>query len=243
MKLKTILLVVIIFFSIILLAFSITPATNKQSSEPFYPTGWGTLSEYAQQAKKQGKKQALISAPYPCGSYVGSFSEALTGRRVLIVKMVAQKSYPLVETIVTWHKFKIIEDLSADKSSNASDDSFYKTFPAEIDGDLLPVEEDEILVRQAGGTVKVDGVTLTSETHHFPLLSPHQKYLIFVTKESLHKIGSIDVGPGGVFTVTKHNHLNPLIEPRHPIGLGIKEYYDSSLDNLRMDLSRRNSQN
>lgn len=242
MKLKLALLVAIIFIGTMILSFRSTSVTNQQLSDTIYSREWATLSERAQNAREQGKKRVVFPAPVGIPRHLESLSEAFSDYRVLVVEPLTQKSYAQANMdIVTWHKFKIVEELSQENTFNASDGNLIDDLPKEIAEVLLPVEEGEILVPQAGGILNLDGITLIQETDQFPLLSMNQKYLLFVSKDSSKKIGRMDLGPNGIFEITQDNLLNPLITRRHPINRDMERYYGRSLSNLRAHLSRRNS--
>jgi hypothetical protein len=244
MKLKIILLVFTVFLGFMILSLKTISVTNLQSSNTIYSEEWATLLERVQKAKELGKNKVIFPAPIGIPTYVENLSEAIDKNRIIVVQPIIRKSYPQGEMdIITWHKFRIIEELSPGRDSNTSLDYSIEALPEEIDGDLLPVEDNEILVRQAGGILNIDGITLIQETAKFPLLSNREKYLLFISKNSSQKVGRIGLGPYGVFAISHDNLLIPLVKSQHPIGRDIKRNFRHSLDRLKMNLNKPSFQN
>jgi hypothetical protein len=243
MKIKFIILVAIVFLGTMILAYRASSVSNKQPSDTIYSREWASLSEHAQKAKAQGKKKVVFPASIGIPAHVEGLSDALRNFSALVVQPVAQKSYAQGEMdIITWHKFKVLDDLSPDKSEQASHLSSIDSLPKEIDETLLPIQQDEILVPQSGGILSIDGVTLIQETDRFPFLSMNRKYLIFVTDDHSNKVRLLEIGPYGVFKITSDGRLDPLVDTPSSLSRDIKQYHNSSLTSLKTNLGRRPSQ-
>jgi hypothetical protein len=244
MKLKLVVLVTIVFLGTMILSFKTTSVSDPQSPDTIYPNERASLLEYVQKAKDEGKKKVVISAPIGIPLDVVSLSDALSKLSLIVVQPVAQKSYAQgEEDIITWIKFKIIEDLSQKEFTTALDNNLTDVLPHEVADALLPIGEDEILVPQAGGRLDWDGVTLISETSRFPLLSMDQRYLLFVERSHSGKIGRTQLGPHSVFTISEPGQINPLLPKPHPVSRDIKRYYGDSLNQMKKDIGKRSSQN
>lgn len=243
MKIKSIILVAIVFLGTMILAYRAASVSNKQSSDTIYSREWASLSERAQKAKEQGVKKVVFPAPIGIPAHVESLSDALGNFRAVVVQAVAQKSYAQGEMdIVTWHKFKVLDDLSRRSTDKAPNLSSVELLPNEIDEALLPVQEEEILVPQAGGILSIEGVTLIQETDKFPLLSRNGRYLLFVSDRLSNKVRLMDIGPYGVFKITPDDRLVPLVDVPSVLSRDINQYHNGSLRSLKANLGRRQSQ-
>lgn len=243
MKLKPILLVAFLFLGAMIVSLKITSVTDPQTSDTIYSRKWATLAERAQEAKEKGKKRVVFPAQIGNPAHVESLSQAFDLFQVLVVKPVAQYSAALgKDGIVTWHKFKVIEDLSQDNTPYTSHMNLMEILPGEID--YYKLEEDEVLVPQYCGILNVDGITLIQETDEFPLLSKRQKYLLFLSKNPYEKFGRMVLGPSSVYAVNPDNSLRPLVERQHaiqhhPIYRDLKQNYARSLNRLKENMSKR----
>jgi hypothetical protein len=124
MKLKLVLIVTVVFLGTMILSLRTRSVTGPQSADTFYPTKRATVSEYVRKAKEEGKNKVIIGAPFGFPRHVESLSDALSTLSLLVVEPVAQKSY--VEggnRIITWIKFRIIEDLSRQVLSSTSSEN------------------------------------------------------------------------------------------------------------------------
>jgi hypothetical protein len=239
MRLKYVFLVVL-FLSAMIISYKTTSVTNPQTSHTIFSTEGVSLSKHVQDAKEKGKKKVVFPAPIGIPSQVESLSQAIDTYPVLVVQLVAQKSYAQGEDdIITWHKFKIIENLSKNKAFYSSNMNLQEALPEETFYQEL--KEDEFLIPQSGGSLNVDGITLIQESSKFPLLSLNQKYLLFPSKNPSEKIGRMELGPYGVFTVNPDESLSPLVKQETPIGKDIKQYQGNSLSRLKTSLSELNS--
>jgi hypothetical protein len=245
MKLKLVVLVTIVFLGTMILSYRTSSVTGLQSADTFYPKERATLSEYVQEAKKQGKSKVVIGAPVGYLRDVKGLSDALSVLSLLNVEPVAQISYAAgSDYVITWIKFRIIEDLSQrDFGTASSEHHVPEDLPQVIADALLPVGDDEILVSQAGGILSIDGVTLISETPDFPLLSMDQRYLLFVEKSHTGKTGITTLGGYGVFKISESGLIKRLVPKPHPVGRDINRNFGDSLSKLKEGLGKRSFQN
>ena len=166
--------------------------------------------------------------------HVKSLSDAFDNLQVLVVQPISQESYPQGDSdIITWHKFKIIDDLSHANARQTSHRQLGDILPKNIA--LQDLSDDEVLICQAGGILNLNGVTLIQETDDFPLLSAHQKYLLFLSKHPSEKIARMELGPFGVLVIDQDDQLSPLIDRKHPIINEISQFYGSSLARLKAE--------
>jgi hypothetical protein len=234
MVLKSLALVALLIISSIILAIGNRVQREPQASDTIFSRRAATLAERVQEAKQQGKKRLVFPAPIGIPAHINNLSEAFDNFQVLVVQSVSQESFPQGDSdIVTWYKFKIIDDLSHANARQTSHRELEKVLPRSLA--LQDLNNDEVLIRQAGGVLNLDGVTLIQETDDFPPLSGHQKYLLFLSKSPSEKIARMEFGPFGVFVIDQDGQLLPLTDSGHPIHNEIKEFYGNSLARLKTE--------
>jgi hypothetical protein len=174
-----------------------SPQTQARTDQP------NTLEAYARKAKAKGETKVQISTPIHEYATVSGLEEARTYSRIAEVKLVTAKSYVIgPRTILTWYKFKILEDLSRGSYFCFKCAAFSDPPP-----DMLPVKSDEILVPKAGGSVTIDGVEITSEELDFPQFSKSQTYLLFFGLDESRRLAMMTMGPQGVFVIDEAGRL------------------------------------
>jgi len=132
----------------------------------------GTLQWHAQQAKSKGKAGAEI-VEFPGLSDQSNLDEAVERYTVVTGIPIASAVQPETDTILTWHKFKVVSVLSKAAKCEPCD-------PApNIPPGLLPLLPSEIAVPLEGSTATVDGVTITVRAAA-PHLEMNQLYLLFL---------------------------------------------------------------
>jgi len=205
---------------------------QRQASDTIFSRQASTLAERVQDARQQGKNRVVFPAPIGIPFHVKSLSEAFDNFQVLVVQPISQESYPQGDSdIVTWHRLKVIDDLSHANARQTSHQELEGLLPRNIA--LQDIGNDEVLVRQAGGILNIDGITLIQETDRFPLLSIHQRYLLFLSRSRSEKIASMELGPDGVLAIDQKGQLSPLVEHEHPVNNEIRQSYGSSLTRLK----------
>jgi hypothetical protein len=234
MALKSLALVALLLAVSIIMVIGNQAPREPQVSDTVFSRQAAPLAERVQEAKQQGKKRLVFPAPIGIPVDIKSLSEAFDNLQVLVVQPISQESCPQGDSdIITWHKFKIIGDLSHANARQTSHRDLEELLPKNIA--LQDLGNDEVLIPQAGGILNLDGVTLIQETNQFPLLSPHQKYLLFVSKNPSEKIAKMELGPFGVFAIDQDGQLTPLIDRESPIINDIRQFYGSSLARLKAE--------
>src|SRR5262245_39812412 len=117
------------------------------------------IIQRAAAAKERGERRLQMSVPRsssPEYKSVSNIDEALSNYAVVIALPVARESKNQVDSISTWYKFKVIENISDKTFSDRPDH-------ADAPKELLPVQPDEILIPKAGGDLIVDGVEVICE--------------------------------------------------------------------------------
>jgi hypothetical protein len=145
------------------------------------------------------------------------------------VELVDKKSVIENENIYSWYKFKIIDNIS--QSKIAYDFSFMTPPP-----DMLPLQQDEVLVSADGGVVMIDGVEVSSGEPGEPVFDRNKKYLLFLCVDPVTKVATIDLGAAGVFSVGENDTFTPFNKNQHHV-------YDAlganSISVVKRNLQRR----
>ena|ERR1044072_5100844 len=242
MKIKLIGLILVALFLLALGTAKTIFVSKKQDSDTLYLRELDSLAGRAQKAKAQGKKRVIFPAPIPMTYQVNSLKEALSTFKAVRARLIKEKSYALgPDEIVTWYKFAITEVISPDDATEASQPE--SEVPSEeVDQDLLPVKEDEVLIPQPGGTLVIDGVTLIQESDHTVSFLPSQEYLLFLSKRFSGRAKVIEMGPFGMFLIISDDFLLPVFDRTSPLTRDIEMLHGNSLSRLKASIAHRNSQ-
>ncbi|HEY0097646.1 MAG TPA: hypothetical protein VGB76_01720 [Pyrinomonadaceae bacterium] len=204
-----------------------TSSKNKVRQVPIESEKRGTLRQQIAKAKSNGQLELNLSGLIANYEQVKNLDDALTRYTVLIAQPVEERSYLNEhDSITTWYKFKILEPVSQPAVAKSFD---FIQPPVE----LLPLNDDEILVPRIGGTLTVDGVKVTRSEHIFPTFKKSRKYLIFVLLDNSIKVGLPDLGPAGVLTINDDNSLTPINDVTLPLEKELKARYGKSLPEIR----------
>ncbi|HKP73814.1 MAG TPA: hypothetical protein VJT82_12805 [Pyrinomonadaceae bacterium] len=197
----------------------------------------GTIAWHVQNAKKSGKKQVEIPAPIPIYAAVNGLDDALARFTTVVAQLVEMKSYVQDRSkIVTWYKFRVLEYLSQPPQSECPDCLNDIVIPEE----LRPLQADEFVVSDVGGSVLVDGVEVSSRDSEFrQSFSLSQKYLLFLSLDSSRRVGSLNIGPSAIFTIDSDDVLAPVTKRPHPIGQDIEKTSRNSLSRVKEYVRQR----
>jgi hypothetical protein len=75
--------------------------------------------------------------------------------------------------------------------------------------DMLPLQEDEILVPVGAGVMTIDGVEVSWGEPGVLGFGQHQKYLLLLCVDPVTRIATINLGSAGVFTVRGDDTFTP----------------------------------
>ena len=193
------------------------------------PAPPGSLQQLANDARAQGVNE-LFQTVSAIHVGVDGVDEAVSHYSVVVAQPVAQSTHITDPyTFMTWYKFRVYETLSS-RPYECSDCSTDQPFD-----DLLPTNADEILIPDQGGRVVVDGVTFNKGENLVPTYDMNSTYLLFVDVDSMRKIGSVRVGPVGVFIINGDT-LRPVVGGS-TINSDLSARYANSLSQFRSALS------
>ena len=193
-----------------------------------------TINERVELAKIRGKKQ--VAAPalvtlQPIAQSVEELDQLLPKYTVLLAEHLDEFGYfSDSRTIVSWHRFKIIDVLS-----NAPPQPSYVN--REIPGELLPVKEDEFLVATAGGTATLDGIEVTQNDQSLPRFKEGKRYLLLLSLNPSTRIAELTLGPQSILPVNADNSLDSNAN-QHMLQQAIRKFHNSSLDQLRRNIHK-----
>lgn len=165
-----------------------TPQMLAQSSED------GILSMHAAKAHKNGKSSIEIVPPIELWAEPETLDLALAHNTVVIAQLVASDVTHDRNLIITYHKYKLIEQLSTQASPIDN-----QALPKEIPPSLLPLEPGEFLVPEVGGTAIIDGITIKEHSDRDGTLPEQQRHLMFLVLKCSGALGLPNYGPGSFF--------------------------------------------
>ena len=102
---------------------------------------------------------------------------------------------------------------------------------------MLPVNENEVVIGKIGGSLVIDGVTVTATEPDFPDPLIGHTYLMFIS-ESDDRLAIFEMGAAGVYEVTG-DQLSPVGDKKHPAVTEIKNLYRNSLGALKSGATPR----
>lgn len=196
----------------------------------------GSLEALAQDALERNLESVTI--PTAMWSYAGvtGIDEATTAYSVVIAHPVSRKSYVWnseFQIIGSWYKFAITENLSQRPFTTCT------TCPASPapPSDLLPLGSNELLIPKFGGSVVVNGVTISSVDETFAEYEMSRSYLLFLKVDASKGVGLTALGPASVFTVSSAGVLSTVAEGAdNSLAQDISNRYGNSLTALRAAL-------
>lgn len=235
------------YFIYVLIALIITVGlggfANKSSLSPRLPrtlqtsTVPNTLGWYAQQAQAQGKTEYLFDAGIYEYLVPSTWDDVIASDFTFIVaEPTGSKSYPTPgangtqDGIETWYRFKVDETLSS------------KPVPGSLHpapNDAPPLQNNEIYIRKAGGSLSLNGIELTAVEPDFPVYRIGQKYLMILYYDPASKLGAIVMGSNGVYSVDSSGNLSSVSSNGSPYTDDIANRYNNNLNQLRAALIGR----
>jgi len=210
--------------------YSRTTVTQSQGFDP------ATLSGMAMQAQSDGQTEVGLARNimYPG---VDDLNSALATYTVVDAVPTLKRSYVLDEfNIGTWYKFTLNYTIKQNPTVVCSQCSSNIPDPP---ADLLPLNSNEILVLHPGGSQSVEGIPFTVTVPEFPDFNLNQRYLLFLDFDADRKVGTVSVGPPGVYIVDGSGNLLHIYDatPDDPIGSGLAANYGNNANTLRNALN------
>ena len=215
------------------------PAQLQEDSTRQHVYRGATLKSRAVEAKAQGKRQVIVGVPSDIPQIVPSLDHALANFLVIVGRPIAMQT--VVEhdaDIVTWYKFHIACTLS-NRPHRLSLVTLDVLSDEMKPTELLPIAKDEIVVIRRGGTLIVDGVTITARNPHFPPFDTSKAYLLFLYN-SPDGLAYVGMEAAGTFEI-ENDTLLPFGLDDHPVVQDMKNLYGNSLNRAQQSIQGRNA--
>lgn len=197
----------------------------------------GTVAIALEDAKATGKKEVQLLAPIPYYASVNSLDDALSHYTTVLAEPVRCESRISTDSrnIETWCKFHVLDYLSEPEVLSKCNSCLSQTgVPAE----LLPINDDEVLVPKNGGTIVSDDIKVTANDSFYPPLKLNQQYFLFLSLDRHTRIASIELGPKGVLAVGNDGDLEGINPLNSQLAKDLKSRY-GKVGNIREQLKFR----
>ena len=212
-----------------------TLRSRAQGSVAQYVPVENRLKWFADQAKADGRNEVEVPAPnieYGGTSPSTTLDKALSFYSLVIAQPIQQETFAGDDQIVTWYKFRILERLVTQEHPACKGCD-----PLAPPRELPLQSADEFVAAMIGGSVVIDGVTV-SMASRLPKLKLGSSYLLFISKYTT-GAAEIGAGPDGVFELDSNGNLRPLRKSSHPMHRDIERQLQNSLGRLRIYVQNR----
>jgi hypothetical protein len=219
-----------VIFGLIVLTVAIIGISQAWSShESKNPATLLDIRNKVQRAKTTGQRELRLPAPIPYYSDVRDLDDALRSYSTIIAEPISVHTRLSSDSssIEAWYKFKVSDFLSQPEKPHACGSCETLT---EIPPEVLPVNENEVLVVRSAGALEVDGVNVRSEDLSFPNYQLNQKYLLFVNLDLNSRIASVELGPQGVSLIRSDDEFQSIAPTSQKLSQSLKERYGKVSD-------------
>lgn len=205
------------------------PETRPRGQSAEDPT---TLKARVKKEKAKGANKVNFSSPVPIYAETGGIDEAAATYLLVIAKPAGASSFMLSpHKLTTFQKFEIIERVSAGTPPGCCGPQ-----ASELPPGLPPPGPDEIYVRMNGGKAVIDDVEVTQESEFS--FDESERYLLFLLPDKTGVLGTIPLGPYGIFKV-KGDAVESVLNYPHTLDSEVKAKFGKSLERLKAGLRRR----
>lgn len=215
----------------------------------------GSIDWFLRRAKLIGEKEVILPRLHICGPDVPDLNTALSEYDVIAAESIERYVQPHQVGLLTWYKFRIVEDLSAERRRECSTCGDAAAEQREIPAQLLPLAPDEIVVPCVGGELEIDrvrfiqphslsvdfstGLLLDNNTPAkstgllpYKRIVNRQTFLMFLSLSRDSKIAALPLGDAGVFSCDGDGELTSF-GASGSITLNLAKYRIHSLATLR----------
>lgn len=239
MRVKAILVASIILLSTLVGVLAISSGIKQRTSSQELAKlkdkeerGTIKLRERVQLAKARGESQVVVPGTavlYPRAASPAELNSVLQRYTVVIARLVQETSeIDNYENIRSWHKFKILEELSVKPPAQ----TFAEYNPPQ---ELLPIAADEFLLPKQGGTLVIDGVDVIANELGVPLFNKGQDYLLVLSLNPDTKVAEIALGAQSILPINPDKSLKHEKDD-HILQHVLKNYYGGNLKQLEQKL-------
>jgi hypothetical protein len=166
----------------------------------------GTLVWYARQAIKD--RESAISISFPLSTAVApvTLERALKGTALVVAEPLATATTHLEREITTWTKYKIVETMASQPPLSEG------PAPVGVPPCLLPINAGEFVLPRPGGTVVIDGVTITEQDPNLHVPPDDQPHLMFVLFKYSGQIAFLNYGTDGLLWMDRSQQLHAVTD-------------------------------
>lgn len=203
---------------------SIACAQNAAGDSPL-PSG--RVRKAIENAKSNSLKEVTLIPTTALPTGITDLDEAIANHSILVVRPIAEVTtlgHP--DHLMTWYKVQVEEILRKQKTLSAD------PLP-DLPTQFLPLAPNELLLPTAGGTVKVDGITVRETYAINSLFVLNKDYLVCVDLKANRQVGTFAAGLDGVFRVGPSGSLKALGDPDHGLALDLQQRFADDLDFVR----------
>jgi len=193
--------------------------SNHQDKDEFW-----NIRKMAESAKIARKKEVRLPAPIPYYATVTDLDDALGSYSTVIAQLIFKHTRLSSDSsrVEAWYKFKVDEFLS--QPENPQICSFCNRIQS-IPPELLPIDQDEVLLVGNTGDLEIDGVRVYMDSSSFPSYELNEKYLLFLNIDMNSRIASTDIGSEGVSLISSEGDLHPVNANSQKLNAELKKRY------------------
>jgi hypothetical protein len=166
----------------------------------------GTLQWRVREAKKLGKTSLELGLGEIEYGAAQSLDVALEDTSLVLAKVLTSEADRDDHDVFTWRKYRVLEKLSFQRGV------YERPLPEDLPADMLPIGPDEFVMAEMGGTIVIDGVTVTMHaggSHPRPDNLPHLMFVLLVTPGPL---ALPNYGPIGAFWVDDSDKIHAEVD-------------------------------
>ena len=166
----------------------------------------GSLRRRAHEAKKLGKTSINVGFPIVEYGEPEPLDTALEHTTLVLAKPLMSEAGHDDYTIYTWRKYRLLEKISFQRGV------YDRPLPRDVPVSMLPIGPDEFVMGEIGGSVVIDGVTVSMQDPESRLLPENDRHLLFVLVVSEGAMAMLNYGPIGAFWVDESDKIHPRVD-------------------------------
>jgi hypothetical protein len=191
------------------------------------PDDQGTIERRVREAKKLGKTSIKIAFPIVEDAETPPLDDALERTTLVLAKVLKTEVSHDNYYVSTWRKYRTLEKLYLQRGV------YDRPLPQDLPAAMLPIGPDEFVIGDFGGTIVIDGVTVTMQderSHPLPDDLPHLMFVLFLSSGAW---AVTNYGPHGVFWVDDSDKIHAQVSELNPFGAEFLERTGGNLSGAR----------
>lgn len=191
------------------------------------------IARLANSAKAQGKSTLILPSTEGMPTGVGTIDKVVENYSVIVVEPVTQVTVPDGLSLITWYKFKIVDRLFTQRSTDTS------PLPATIPPGLTPLKPDEILIPIDGGDLVVNDVAVRQANPFNFKFKAGLSYVLVVFLENSGQLANLAADAGSAYVKGKDDSLTSLSNRPAHLAKDLHDRYQNQFSLLQSDLASR----